>query len=194
MLAQGWSPEDLVKQSNQKPLGTGANTPPFSKMAEQICVNCNQTMWLVSSQGSVIELLMEFTFMVITSQVCTHEPCPAVWLTLTCYGLNMNCAHRAPVLSTWCSGWRCCFESCWELQEEDLPGECCVMSFPLACLSTIRWTPPTPQAPMAMFCLTTGLGLMGPNTVDWNLQTVSKKVLSFVQWFVRYCPSKEKSN
>lgn len=151
-------------------------------------------MWLISSQGSVLELLMGFTFMVITSQVCTLEPCPAVWLTLTCYGLNMNCAHQAPVLSTWFSGWQCCFENCWGLQEEDLLGECCDVSFLLACLSTMRWTPSsTVSCGHVLPYHTPGTnGAKYYGLEPSNREPKCPSLCSAV--YVRYCPSEEKSN
>lgn len=183
MLVQGWFPEDLVKQSDQKSLGTGANTPLFSKMAEQTFVNCNQTMWLKSPQGSALELLMGFTFTVITSQVCTPEPTQLsdwpwpvmVWTRtvhtgLLCWALGF--LDDSAVLRI------------AENFRRKIYLENAVM-YPFFLLACPPWGEhPSLQSPMAMFCLTTRLGLMEANTMDWNLQTVSQNVLSFVQQFM----------
>lgn len=152
-------------------------------MAEQTFVNCIQTMWLISSQGSVLELLMGFTFTVITSQVCTPEPA------------QLSDWHWPVMVWTWTvhTGLLC-----WPLGFLDDSAvlriaenfrrkiylENAVM-YPFFLLACPPWGEHPPlQSPVAMFCLTTRLGLMEPNTMDWNLQTVSQNVLSFVQQFM----------
>lgn len=206
-LDRGWFPEDLVEQSNHKPLDTGASIPPFSStMAEQTVVNCNQTMWLMWSQGFIHWASDEIHFWsglhawaLPTCQTDSgllwseHE----LWTSGSCV-----CVERMLFRMTMLILEHPIFETCVFLSQEQqeipfwiLLRECCEESFPCSLPDCPLWGEhPPPQAPTAVFCLTTGPALMEPKTMDRNLLDHEPKYPFLCLAFMSgICHSKEKS-
>lgn len=144
--------------------------PSVLETEDHVSVEGNQTMTL--STSSVIHWAYDDIHMCsynLTS-LCTWV-CPPVWLA-SAHGLNMYWPHQALVLSTQSlAGGAVRGRSAWR----ELGRVYHVVPSFLSTSCPPRDEHSSSQALTAVFCLTSGPGLMEPKTMNWNLQDYEPK-------------------
>lgn len=124
MLDQGYFPEDLGSNLT-RPLAPVLTLHPFSSKCKAKCLSIKIRPCRSPSQG-----FTHWAFDDIHVYCCNRSGL-CTWVLPTCLtALGLLWFEHEVCISGSCvehmvSGWWCYFRECWELQEEDLLGECC---------------------------------------------------------------------